>query len=250
MRVLALVCVVVVSGCAPSLKMRRLARPTAALGDVRTLSLELVPDPKLDAFTNGERITDYLKTRMTYELKSRFTLCEPAPCGDGALRVSLHELSFDAPAGSNPLGGFFGAPQAGSRTVRVVFAASFAGSEPRRRTSLRTGADAPDAMMRGILNELAHDYVDAFAPRPPLSEFTLESCEGCNAGIELLHKGDFKGAAAVFQARTDAHPDDASAWANLAFALEAQGLWKSARDAYKKAGNQTAAAAIDAILPR
>jgi tetratricopeptide (TPR) repeat protein len=237
------VLLVVVSGCAPSLTLRRLARPSAALGDVRSFSLEVVPDKNTETLKDGGKISELVKANFGEALKSsRFTQCAPAPCGDGALRIALRDTWLDAPMTERPT------PLV-TLGADVTFTPANGGpARTQRSTSSVETRNPPDIVMRGMINDFATRFLERFAPRSSFTELTLKACDGCNPGLAQLHRGEWEAAATTFRALTTARPDDTDAWFDLGVALEAQGLWQSALEAFRKAGDQRSVTEITRML--
>lgn len=233
LRALVLLCFVV-AGCAPSLTLRRLARPQVALGDVRSLSVAVGIEGATQTFSDKTPIAERLEARLVTALKgSRLAPCERAPCGDGALTVTLREVTFDAPMTERPerVLGF---------TAQLTFTPSAGPSRTStHKFSMIAARDRdPDAVMAEHLDRFAKEYVESLSPRAPLATLELAACEGCNPGIERLHRAEWSAAADAFRALTAEHPELAGAWFNLGVALEAQGLFRAALDAYKKAAER------------
>lgn len=248
------------SACAPVLKIRRLAAPQAALGTARTVLVHVTP-ASTDALPDQqEKLSEVVQRQVSERLTaSGYTVCPQAPCGDGVLEVTIDQASF---AREMPHLPSFSMMDAAVRAVRSGGTATvtevvpdepvtaqllvrFTLVQPDGAVGFRRSFDQSlsrtgkvGAVMKEAVDGVVKSLGDLLVRQAPVAMVPLEGGGELNHGVELLHKADWAGAVVWFTELTRTQPELDGAWYDLGFALEAQGAWKPALDAYREAAKR------------
>jgi len=250
------------SACAPVLKIRRLAAPQAALGTARTVLVHVTP-ASTDAIPDQpEKLSELVRRQVSERLTaSGYAVCPQAPCGDGVLEVAIEQASFGS-AREMPHLPSFAMMDAAVKAVRGGSSATVTDAAPDEQATaqllMRFTLVQPDGTVGfrrsidqsvsrpgkvgPVLKEAVDGAVkwfgDLLVRQAPVAMVPLEGGGELNHGVELLHKADWAGAVAWFTELTRTQPELDGAWYDLGFALEAQGAWKPALDAYREAAKR------------
>lgn len=255
----SLLLLLALTACTPALKIKRLSPPEQVLGTARTVRIEVTPAAN-DALP-GEPlpVSEEAKTRLAERIKAAgYTVCTTPGCGDGVLQVKLDQVVVGGPD-AMPHRPTFEMMETAMRVVRGQFKSSEPAAPPaekvhvllegsltlqqadgkvgfrQRFSNSNASVGTPGDVLRAALDSLAKGLGERLSLQAPLREVTLEGGGPLNRGLELIHAGDFAGAAAYFTELTRTQPELDGAWYDLGFALEAQSRWQPALQAYEEA---------------
>lgn len=237
---------VLVSGCAPTLRVTRLAPPQVSLGPARVVGLETrtqvgtnVSNTVLTGLVTGTLsvpvdIEQTLRERITARLPEiGLSACPSAPCGDATVHLNVVEASLGAKPVKDVL-------RAVARiTVKVdvtradgsnIYSDRFWDQESDR-------VEFGDQLLGRAADGIAGLLVNTFAPRQVTVEIPIEDGGPLQPGAELLLAGDLDGADRAFGELTTAQPGLAGAWYGLGVSAEARGDHARAAAMYRKAAS-------------
>lgn len=248
-----------VSACAPALTIRRLSRPQAALGTARTVYVQVTPAPVDTVAGEPERVSETMRRRLSERLTGiGYAVCPQLPCGDGVLEVVLEDVAAGADntmphlpdfammeAAVNAVHGRASNSTTSAAQVNARLGVRIRLQQPdgkvgfRRSFSQLTSRQAPAGeVMKEAVDSVVKDFGDLLTRQAPLTMVTLEVGGPLNHGVELLHAADWAGAVTYFTELTRTKPELDGAWYDLGFALEAQGHWAAALEAYRAAAQR------------
>ena len=171
-----------------------------------------------------------------------YGVCPEAPCGEGAMKVTLTESEVATQLTSSGL-------RARSRIRINVKVRAADGSEPydfdfwdNRSGSV---AEAP-LLVQGCADTIANRFERSLVPTQQTAKLPLEDGGELSPGVNLLLAGSWNAAARYFDDLTKRAPDLAGAWYDLGVAYEAQGFWPSALAAYEQAAMRDRSRTISA----
>lgn len=253
-------CVVVLSGCAPVLELRRLSTPAAVLGSARTVRVEVTSSPLDELPGEPERVSELTRRLISDRVKAAgYDVCSAPQCGDGVLEVRLEELAVGAASTMQHRPslaamdeamklvrnqrGATQPPAPAAEQVQVDFrlrvtlvqADGAVGFRLRQTNTSRSNRGTAAEVLRASLEGVAKDLGESLSRQAPVVKVPLEGGGPLDRGVELLHAADWAGAVAHFTQVTRAHPELAGAWYDLGVALEAQRSWRAALEAYEAA---------------
>lgn len=232
------------TGCATTLRLTKPGPPEGTFGSIRTLSVSVatasgksVGDAVVQGLALGEiplqvSAESVVKERLIDRLQRLgYVVCPAAPCGEGAMSVTLTESEVATQITSNGL-------RAHSRIRVNVKVRALDGTEPYDFDfwDNRSGPviDAP-RLVQTCADHIANRFERSLLPTQQTSTLPLEDGGELSAGVNLLLAGSWSAAARYFEDLTKRSPDLAGAWYDLGVAYEAQNLWPPAFAAYEQA---------------
>ena len=250
------VALVLLTGCAPALTLRRLSPPSGAIGPGRTISLTV--SGVTDSVGTTEPVEHEVREAFAERLKAlAYTVCPAAPCGDGALEVSIEEAHFsekdivksqkDAELEAKmqatfAAAGFTATTEAPRKQVSTSLKTRVTYTQKDGLITYRRPHQLEESL-RGITAEIAHQtvrkvaaaFAEQLSRQMPFDTVQLEGGGPLNEGVTLFHQKKWKAAVAYFAKLTAEKPDLDGAWYDLGFAQEVEGDWPAALTAYREA---------------
>jgi hypothetical protein len=240
---LLLVVVLAASGCQTVLRFSHPAAAEGSFGNVRTMSVSIstaanhTENAVVNGLFRGEipvpiNVEQLVKERIEGRLGALgYTVCPAAPCGDGAMDITVTESEVGTELTSS-------GPGSHSRiTIRVVVRQAD-GQAPYdfnfwdRRTS---GPEQAQAIVGRCADHIAERFEATLTPGRAWSELPLEEGGALDVGVNLLLSSQWRPAITHFTQLTQSQPEDDGAWYDLGVAWEAEGDWSQALLAYERA---------------
>jgi len=236
------------AACAPALHLSRPSAPEASLGNVRTVSLDVTTNAGMAtnaAVTRGlftgelpipVPIEQVMRDTLTRRLSALgYAVCPTAPCGDGAMTVSMEESAVGTHVSTN------GVVQATARLRARIKVRQNDGVESYDYSfwSNPSGnpASAPQLVQQAADN-IAARFQATLLPGKEHSTLPLEDGGPLKTGVNMLLADNWDGAIGYFSELTQKQPELAGAWYDLGVAHEAKGNWGEALAAYEQAASR------------
>ena len=258
MRLSLLSLCLLLTACAPALTMQRLRPPQATLGSAHKVQVVVTPGATDTVAGDTERVSARVRGGLVQRVSALgYELCLEAPC-DGVLEIVLTDVAFgelppevetadslrmkammqmalsQAGFSSNTSSG----PRLSGRlTARVTLTQADGKVSFRHVFSQQTSAQGKPLqdVTKETIDAVVKGFGDLLERQAPTMRVTLEVGGPLNRGVEMLHKAEWPGAAAWFTELTHSQPELDGAWYDLGVALEAQGEWEPALEAYRAA---------------
>ena len=232
------------SGCQTVLRFTHPTAPEGDFGGVRVVSLEVqtakgqqVESALTNGLLRGEipvpvNVDQLVKDRFTTALQQLgYEVCPGAPCGDGALTVTVTPSEVGTEI-TQP------GPRSHSRiTVRTVLRRSD-GQEPYDFSfwDRRSGGPGQAPQLVDLCAQnIAARFTSSLMPGSATTEVPLEDGGPLSQGVNLLLSSQWDEAIAYFRELATSQPSLDGAWYDLGVAWEARGDWTQALAAYEKA---------------
>ncbi len=231
-------------GCAPTLRYNRQLPPRASLEPLRSLSLDARSDMKnvaqqavMGGLLRGEiPIPVPTHPAVAIALRARlqqlgFTVCTPAPCGDGAMTVELLESEVNGRMTDS------GAMARVRLKARVLVTPTQ--GEPVYDWDFSATRNGRQGDAGQLVASAAEGIADTFAstllPGREQVRLQLEDGGALSPGVNMLLSSNWDGAVAYFSQLTREQPELDGAWYDLGVACEGKGDWVGALGAYEQA---------------
>jgi hypothetical protein len=239
--------------------MQRLRPPQATLGIAHKVQVVVTPGATDTVAGDPERVSARVRGGFAKRVSALgYELCLEAPC-DGVLEIALGEVAFGelppevetadslrmkammqaalSQAGFTATSSGSGPRLSGRLTARVTLTQADGTVSFRHAFSQQTSAQGKSLqeVAQETIDAVLKSFTDLLERQAPTMRVTLEVGGVLNRGVEMLHQAEWPGAAAHFTELTHSQPELDGAWYDLGVALEAQGDWAPALEAYRAA---------------
>lgn len=230
-RTLPVVLLLAVSGCAPSLVVKREERPR----------FDFPPQAQplhVEAPQTGSVVLDVLNALNAAHWRAQRAV-------DGVVEALVqagHTLTGDPNQARTQLvvgvneNGISDADKNGNRTAKADVWVTING-ETSHVSGSATSTAADDPLYTAAINDALSRFAAGLSPTEVSDSFPVRQGEGLEAANEKLLDGDLPGAVAAYNARLAQVPNDVKALCNLSAALTALGDLQGALDAANRAAD-------------